>query len=62
VPANLNPCGTAIAAPAGIPGDYDRQFRPQVRIPAQAVTTWDLGADEIPSVPLLLFFPFRSAR
>src|SRR5262249_30894998 len=30
------------------PADFDRQFRPQLRINAQARTPWDMGADELP--------------
>jgi hypothetical protein len=30
------------------PADFDRQFRPQLRINAQARTPWDIGADEVP--------------
>jgi hypothetical protein len=30
------------------PADFDRQFRPQLRINAQARTPWDIGADELP--------------
>jgi hypothetical protein len=48
VPANLNACSaTAIAAPAGVPGDYDGQLRPQLRS-TRFTTPWDLGADEVP--------------
>jgi hypothetical protein len=32
------------------PADFDRQFRPQLRINAQARTPWDIGADELPGV------------
>ena len=32
------------------PADFDRQFRPQLRINAQARTPWDMGADELPGV------------
>jgi large repetitive protein len=54
VPANLGVCtGTAVAAPTGIPGDYDGQFRPQLRS-LRVLTPWDLGADELPGVPLPL--------
>jgi len=45
--ANANACtGTAVAAPTGTPGDYDGQLRPVQRV--RPVTTWDLGADEVP--------------
>jgi hypothetical protein len=53
VPANLAPCAaTAVAAPAGIPGDFDGNFRPMLRT-TRATTPWDLGADELPGVPVL---------
>ena len=52
VPANLSPCSAAaVAAPTGIPGDIDGQFRPQLRT-LRATTPWDQGADELPGVPL----------
>jgi hypothetical protein len=51
VPANLAPCGAAVAAPAGIPGDIDREFRPMLRT-FRITTPWDLGADEVPGFPL----------
>ena len=48
VPANLSACtGTAVAAPTGIPGDFDRQLRPTQRT-VRLNTPWDLGADELP--------------
>jgi hypothetical protein len=54
VPANLAACGaTAVAAPAGIPGDIDGQFRPMLRT-TRVSTPWDLGADELVGVPVLL--------
>jgi hypothetical protein len=53
VPANLTACAaTAVAAPTGIPGDFDREFRPMLRT-TRATTPWDLGADELPGVPVL---------
>jgi hypothetical protein len=53
VPANLAPCAaTAVAAPTGIPGDFDGDFRPMLRT-ARATTPWDLGADELPGIPIL---------
>jgi hypothetical protein len=30
------------------PADFDRQFRPQLRVNARARTPWDIGADELP--------------
>jgi large repetitive protein len=53
------PCtGGGIQAPSGIPatggqGDYDGQYRPQLRS-LRVLTPWDLGADELPGVPLPL--------
>jgi len=32
------------------PADFDREFRPQLRINARARTPWDIGADEMPGV------------
>ena len=53
VPANPAPCAaTAVAAPVGIPGDIDGQFRPQLRT-LRLNTPWDLGADELPGIPVL---------
>jgi large repetitive protein len=55
----LAPCtGGGIQAPSGTPdtggqGDYDRQFRPQLRT-LRLLTPWDLGADELPGVPIPL--------
>jgi large repetitive protein len=54
----LNPCtGAGIQAPSGLPptgvGDYDRQYRPQLRT-LRVRTPWDLGADELPGVPVPL--------
>jgi hypothetical protein len=48
----LNPCtGGGIQAPVGTPpagqGDFDRQYRPQLRT-LRILTPWDLGADEVP--------------
>jgi hypothetical protein len=31
--------------------DFDREFRPQLRVNARARTPWDLGADELPGSP-----------
>ena len=55
----LLPCtGGGIQAPSGTPatggqGDYDSQFRPQLRS-LRVLTPWDLGADELAGVPLPL--------
>jgi hypothetical protein len=51
VPANLTVCGAAVAAPAGTPGDIDREFRPMLRT-LRITTPWDLGADELPGFQL----------
>jgi large repetitive protein len=51
---NFTPCtGGGIQAPYGIPGDFDREFRPQQRT-LRVLTPWDLGADELPGVPVIL--------
>ena len=53
VPATLTACAaTAIAAPSGTVADFDREFRPNLRT-IRANTPWDLGADELPGVPVL---------
>jgi hypothetical protein len=71
-PANaLLPCtlpapGRGIGAPAGLPsatnatggGDYDSQYRPQRRT-LRLVTPWDLGADELPGIPVVLLPPLQ---
>jgi hypothetical protein len=57
----LGPCsstappagGRGIQAPSGTPGDYDREYRPQLRT-VRLLTPWDLGADELPGLPLPL--------
>jgi hypothetical protein len=59
----LNPCSAgAVQAPSGMPsliaalnglGDYDSQYRPQLRT-LRVRTPWDLGADELPGVPVPL--------
>jgi hypothetical protein len=55
----LNPCSSgAIQAPASQPslggiGDFDSQFRPMLRS-LRIRTPWDLGADELPGLPLPL--------
>jgi len=54
----LSPCtGGGIQAPSGTPptgqGDYDRQYRPQLRT-LRLATPWDLGADELPGLPIPL--------
>jgi hypothetical protein len=64
VPGNgLAPCAPlnrGIEAPSGVPsatnpggGDYDSQFRPQLRT-FRLLTPWDLGADELPGIPVTL--------
>jgi hypothetical protein len=54
VPANINACaGSAVAAPTGIPGDIDGELRPQLRT-LRVTTPWDLGADELVGVPLVV--------
>jgi hypothetical protein len=52
-----------IQAPTGVPsatnpggGDYDSQYRPQQRT-IRVRTPWDLGADELPGVPVVLAGP-----
>ena len=69
-PANaLAPCTTTnrgIGAPAGLPsstnatggGDFDSQYRPQQRT-IRIRTPWDLGADELPGVPVILTPPLQ---
>jgi hypothetical protein len=53
VPPNPAPCmGAGIPAPTV---DYDGQSRPQLRT-GRATTAWDLGADELPGIPLPLGF------
>jgi large repetitive protein len=55
-----------IGAPAGLPaatnatggGDYDGQYRPQQRT-LRIRTPWDLGADELPGIPVLLAPPLQ---
>ncbi len=54
----LTPCtGGGIQAPSGTPpagqGDYDGQYRPQLRT-LRLLTPWDLGADELPGLPIPL--------
>jgi hypothetical protein len=54
----LAPCtGGGIQAPSGTPpagqGDYDGQYRPQLRT-LRLLTPWDLGADELPGLPIPL--------
>jgi hypothetical protein len=52
--ASLAACtGGGIQAPLGLNSDYDGQFRPQART-LRIFTPWDLGADELPGVPLIL--------
>jgi hypothetical protein len=54
VPAPLNPLiacsATAVAAPTGANADIDGQLRPQLRS-FRLRTPWDLGADEVPTLP-----------
>jgi large repetitive protein len=69
-PANaLAPCTTTnrgVGAPAGLPsatnatggGDYDSQYRPQLRT-GRTRTPWDLGADEIPGIQVTLTPPLQ---
>jgi SdrD B-like protein len=53
-PQIQTPIATSILAPCSgttaqsYAADFDRQFRPQLRINARARTPWDLGADELP--------------
>jgi hypothetical protein len=62
VPANLNACSAAaIPAPTGIPGDIDGQFRPMLRT-LRLTTPWDLGADELLGVPIVLTSATTLAR
>jgi large repetitive protein len=50
----LNPCtGGGIQAPVGTPGDFDGNFRPQLRT-GRNRTPWDLGADELPGTVVTL--------
>ncbi len=46
----LAPCSGMISG-AGVflPGDFDRQFRPQMLVNSRARRPWDLGADEVPA-------------
>jgi hypothetical protein len=55
----LQPCtatppagGRGIEAPRGTNSDIDGQFRPQARL--RALTPWDVGADELIGVPVIL--------
>ena len=41
----LAPCSGTTAQ--SYPADFDRQFRPQLRVNARVRTPWDLGADEL---------------
>jgi Polysaccharide lyase family 4, domain II len=65
----LSACTTTnrgVGAPAGLPsstnltggGDYDSQYRPQLRT-LRLLTPWDLGADELPGVPVVLTGPLQ---
>jgi parallel beta-helix repeat protein len=54
-PANaLNPCtGGGVAAPSGMNQDIDGNFRPMLRT-LRVRTPWDIGADELPGLPVPL--------
>ena len=55
VPANMTACSaTATGAPTGTPGDFDGQARPQLSLPGRDTTPWDLGADEIPGISVIV--------
>jgi large repetitive protein len=41
----LAPCSGTLAQ--SYPADYDRQFRPQLRVNARVRVPWDIGADEL---------------
>jgi hypothetical protein len=45
-PNVLAPCSGTNAQ--SYPADFDRQWRPQLRVNARVRTPWDLGADELP--------------
>jgi parallel beta-helix repeat protein len=50
----LNPCtGAGVAAPSGLASDFDSDYRPQLRT-LRVRTPWDIGADELPGVPVIL--------
>jgi parallel beta-helix repeat protein len=50
----LSACtGSAVEAPSGLGADIDRQYRPQLRT-LRVLTPWDLGADELTGVPVVL--------
>ena len=50
----LNPCtGGGVAAPSGLNEDIDLQYRPMLRT-LRVRTPWDLGADELVGVPVIL--------
>jgi hypothetical protein len=50
----LNPCtGGGVAAPSGTGEDIDGQYRPMLRT-LRTRTPWDLGADELVGVPVIL--------
>jgi hypothetical protein len=54
VPANVFACAAGVVgAPTGTPGDVDGQFRPNLRT-LRLTTPWDLGADELPGLPVPL--------
>ncbi|MET8353212.1 hypothetical protein [Micromonospora sp. NPDC005206] len=55
VPASISACSaTAIGAPTGTPGDIDGQSRPQLRLSGRDTTPWDLGADELAGITVLV--------
>ncbi|MFU8874374.1 hypothetical protein [Micromonospora sp. SL4-19] len=55
VPATMSSCSAAaIAAPTGTPGDIDGQTRPQLRLSQRDNTPWDLGADELAGIPVIV--------
>ena len=52
----ITPASSPANATGG--GDYDSQYRPQQRT-ARVRTPWDLGADELPGVPVTLTPPLQ---
>jgi hypothetical protein len=45
--------GRGVQAPNGLNSDFDGQFRPQLRS-LRTRTPWDVGADELIGVPVIL--------
>jgi hypothetical protein len=45
--------GRGVQAPTGLNSDFDGQFRPQLRT-LRTRTPWDLGADELIGVPVIV--------